>query len=487
MSADALVALAGALATHQGAIVQQVRGPALDGVVQLGLYLPTADKGERRILLDVWARNGRVGAWRTDERRPNRNPQSGFTMYLRKHLTGRRLARVRALPDGIALGWERTGAEQTWLIAWRGVPPPLPSGEPAKGGHRGGQLAHIDIQGRCRPAWPGRSNPDLVQRVLSASDSQAPEADVARDIEARARKRAVGVAQQQQAQGQGSELRRQVSAAVKKQRRLVGRLAKDLDQARQAERLREHGEVLKTQLAQVPSGADSVTLPVPWEPGKTVTIALKRQLSPAANLARIFRRARGFSRRTEEIELRWLQAQERLELLAALLPQCTTEAGEDVMQAAVTLGVVAAQPRQPARQSQRSTTLPAGVQRYRSPAGAEVLLGRSAAANDQLVTRLARGKDIWMHVRDRPGAHLLLRHNRKEPPAMAELLACAALVAWGSGIKREDRADVTWTQARHVRKAKGSAPGLVYVAQEHTLYVEVKPSVIEDFRQTRGR
>ncbi len=469
---DRLTQLAAALATLRGAIVQQVRGPELDGVVQLALYRPDQPPESRRLLLEVWARDGQVGAWRTDLRRPNRTPQGSFTMFLRKTLVGQRLREVRALTDGVALGWARGDDALAWLVPWRG-----PEKSPP-------QLAWVDARGRCRPAWPGRADASLGARVKAAAAVAPMAASDAAAIETAARGRAQGIAAQHEAQGEGSALRRAVRGAQRREQRLVKALEGDLARASQAESLRTQGEVLKICLAQVPSGADTITLDVPWLPGETVTIALKRELSPATNLARIFRRARGFSRRFAEIEARVVAARARNDGLQTLLDDCDSPEADavDLAQRAVELGIRAAQTAPQDKPTRPPTALPTGIVRYRSPAGAEVLLGKSAVANDKLVTRLARGRDIWMHVRGRTGAHLLLRHPGPHLPSTAELLACAALVAWGSGLKRGDRVEVTWTHARHVRKAKGSAPGLVYVSDEHTLYVDIDADIIDAFR-----
>lgn len=478
-TSNSYAALAAALANLKGAIAQQVRGPELDGVVQLALYRPDADRDSRKVLLDVWARDGTAGAWRTGDRRRNRTPQGSFTMFLRKHLIGQRLQEVRALSDGIALGWQRRETPMTWLIAWRG---------PRKGAS---QLAWIDGRGRCRPVWPGRVDAGLVDRVRAAPAAPPMEPTAGLAVEARAQRLAKGQTAQQSAQGEGSALRRMVRATHRRQRRLVQALEGDAARAGQADTLREQGEVLKISLDRVPSGADSVVLDVPWKPGQSVTIALKRDLAPAANLARIFRRARAFAKRIDEIEARLSAARATLAGLEQLLEACLQPDADadDLQQRAAALGVGGARQQVPesAKSKRKPQGLPAGIARYRSPAGREVLLGRSATANDKLVTRLARGCDVWMHVRGRPGAHLLLRCEAKRPrPPVDELLACAALVAWGSGVKRGDRVDVTWTHARHVRKAKGSAPGLVYIAEEHTLYAEVDSVIIDAFRATRG-
>lgn len=286
---------------------------------------------------------------------------------------------------------------------------------------------------------------------------------------------------------------------LKRCRRLLTGLRKDLAQAEQADALRTAGEVLKTRLYAVPPGAREVTLDAPWLPEGSVVVQLRRELSAKANMERIFRRARGFARAQPGIRGRIEATERRIAELSALRDRLTALLGADedvavepetiaalradlqaagVRRATVDPRAATAADRKRLRKGERR--LPPGIHRFVSARGAEVLAGRSAAANDVLVTRLARGRDVWLHTRDRPGAHVLLRIGRRdEAPDSRDLLECAILAAHLSGFAKGDRADVTWTRAKHVRKPKRAAPGLVLISSEKTLLVTVAAEVVD--------
>jgi predicted ribosome quality control (RQC) complex YloA/Tae2 family protein len=288
---------------------------------------------------------------------------------------------------------------------------------------------------------------------------------------------------------------------AKRVQRLIGRLEADEAKAQDGQALREQGEVLKIQMHAVPRGADQVDLAFPWEPERRITVHLQRELSPAQNLERMFRRARGFQQGLRIIAERWSAAQERLEKVRALQQKLEelralaqtpgTDPGPMWRQVkpwldavlALHLPVVAppSSPPPEVRRIVKGGELPAGVQRYTSPLGAAVLAGRHAAANDALVTRFLRGRDWWFHVRDQTGAHVVLRQDGKIAPAEAELRACAVLAAHLSGVPKGERVEVTCAPGKHVRKVKGSATGSVYVSEERVLRVEVQAEVVDAF------
>ena len=292
--------------------------------------------------------------------------------------------------------------------------------------------------------------------------------------------------------------------------RLLGRLDADAVQAQGAELMREMGEILKVQLGAVPRGAERVELPVPWDPPRVVTVELRRELSPSANVERLFRRARGFERglrliaeRREVAVARLAQVQQLAAALVVLVDRIEHPGAEPVLDGrackaqvesmreavrALHLKVDLAPP--PSQESAKIVrnaggSLPEGVQLFSAPTGRTVLVGRSASANDALVTRLLRGRDLWFHVRDRTGAHVVLRTHPKSPADEGDIRACAMLAAHLSGIAKGDRIDVQCVPGKLVRKVKGAAPGSVYVGPGRTVRVDVEAAVIDAFYARR--
>ena len=293
--------------------------------------------------------------------------------------------------------------------------------------------------------------------------------------------------------------------------RLLKRLDGDAAQAQGAGVLREMGEVLKVQQRNLPRGAERVVLPVPWDPPRTVEVELRRDLSPAANVERMFRRARGFelglrgiAQRQEAAAARLVQVTALAEALAALmaeaealpapdpLAQRLLEKRAEVLRSgvlALRLKVDAAPEIAPEAQKvvrKAGGALPAGVELFSAPSGRPVLAGRNATANDALVTRLMRGRDLWFHVRDQTGAHVVLRADAKKPSEEADIQACAMLAAHLSGVAKGDRVEVQCVVGKHVRKVKGAPAGSVYVSEGRTLRVEVQAAVVDAFYARRA-
>ncbi len=105
--------------------------------------------------------------------------------------------------------------------------------------------------------------------------------------------------------------------------------------------------------------------------------------------------------------------------------------------------------------------------------GVQVLVGRSGAQNDAAL-RLADADDLWLHARNVPGAHTLLRSGGRDVPE--EIISQAAQVAaYYSKLRESTSAEVDVTRRRYVRRIPRSPPGLVTYRNEYTIRVKPKP------------
>ena len=110
-----------------------------------------------------------------------------------------------------------------------------------------------------------------------------------------------------------------------------------------------------------------------------------------------------------------------------------------------------------------------GPRRFVSAEGHEILVGRNDDENDKLTMRVARGRDLFFHVRGCPGSHVIMRVDVKRPPNHESLLDAAALAAYYSKARRRGTVDVSYTPRKWVKKPKGAKPGLVQISNAKTV------------------
>jgi hypothetical protein len=244
---------------------------------------------------------------------------------------------------------------------------------------------------------------------------------------------------------------------VRRLEQLGVNLASDLASLADPGALRREAETLLASGRRLAAGAESVELDDPWQPGRRRLVRLDPRLDGPANAERLFDQARRTERAARQVDLR------RRETLAALVE---ARARETLVAEARDLAALAARP---ARGRGAESDGPGGPRHYLTGAGLSILVGRGARENHHLTFRVARPDDLWLHARDVPGAHVVLRDNEGRAGA-ADLREAAEVAAFFSEAREASVVDVHVTRRKHVRPARGG-PGRVFVAHSDTLRV----------------
>lgn len=104
--------------------------------------------------------------------------------------------------------------------------------------------------------------------------------------------------------------------------------------------------------------------------------------------------------------------------------------------------------------------------------GFRILIGRNAQANDTLLQRFGYKDDLWLHAKDVPGSHVLIKHQSGKAIPKPVIERAAQLAAWYSKRKTDTLCPVSVTPKKYVRKRKGDPAGAVVVERESVLLVE---------------
>ncbi len=253
-----------------------------------------------------------------------------------------------------------------------------------------------------------------------------------------------------------------------------------------AEDARRRGEILTTYMYQVPEGSSEITLSNYYEGGQPITISLHPKLSPADNAAAYFQRYRK-RQRTRKIGKRKIaRSRGELDYARSLLDAAerseTRGELEDIHEEARRAGYV----KRPQRRapSKREASRPRPYRKYVTPSGATVYVGRHNRGNDHLITRIANPDDLWLHVKDMPGSHVLLRGpwSEDELPDERTLHEAAILAAYHSSGQQSSNVPVDYTLVKHVNKPKGSRPGMVTYTHQKSMFI-TPPRKLDGYRQ----
>lgn len=101
--------------------------------------------------------------------------------------------------------------------------------------------------------------------------------------------------------------------------------------------------------------------------------------------------------------------------------------------------------------------------------GIDIYVGKNNIQNDFLTLKFADKNDLWLHTKEIPGSHVIIKHKGNLPETTLD--EAANLAAYYSKAKDSSKVAIDYTEARHVHKPNGAKPGMVIYYTNKTIYI----------------
>ncbi len=253
-------------------------------------------------------------------------------------------------------------------------------------------------------------------------------------------------------------------------------LARSELHAQDAERFKTIGNAMLTCLVEVENALSEKrkTFVLQGKDGETFTIELELDWNASDNAQRFFNRyRRALKLRGNTPQRHRVLEAERVELESWRAKVANATSSEEVGNLASecafeqnNVGKTVSRTRQ-----QEASARPESKLRQREIDGWQVWMGRSALENQILLSKVARPSDIWLHVRDAPSAHVLVKNQKGQEPPLRVIEEAAR---WLANVSRKGKSgetlEIIYTPAKWVRAIKG-APGRVVLGRFQTLLI----------------
>ena len=430
-----------------GAFVQKISAPTPREVF-LELRVPGQSW---LLLLSADTKTGRLALARQRPAAP-KQPQS-LQQALRKHLLGAKLVEARA-QAGVWLLWQ-TKERRLWLGAhWK-------QGYVALG-EEGGRWLHFSSQpeGGLKVGMPC-GLPPFEEDVRASRLLVAPGAPL-------------GALQAAATLLEGAAKAQEEAAALKPLKAQLLRLQKTMAKVQaeaerlpQVEQLQAEAEALAQNMGKLKRGAGTVSLEAFRADGTVERRELKLNpaKTPREEMEARFHQARRLRRGMGIAKARFAQLQAEAEALR-----------QQIERGVPPLAEAKARQVPPSPRGKPAQSLP--YRAYVSAAGQPIWVGRGAQHNEALSFQLAKPWHLWLHARGQSGAHVLLPLGRSEE-VKPETLLDAAHLAWHfSNGRGEPVGEVSYVEARYLRRPKGKA-GAVLLTQEKTFRLRVEEARLD--------
>lgn len=256
-----------------------------------------------------------------------------------------------------------------------------------------------------------------------------------------------------------------VNNELKKDRRKVKKLNRELDDAARADYYRIRGEILTTYLGKLRAGMDKIDLPNFYDDNKPLTIKLQPELSPSRNAQRYFTRYDKLKKSVAYVNEQLAKTKDEINYLQNIKDQLDFAVPADVKDMKLELQQEGYLKKQHKGRRKQKVSKPA---QFHTSDGTLVMVGKNNLQNDRLSFKIANKNDTWLHVKDMPGSHVVIRDAN---PSDQTILEAAQLAAYFSKARNSDNVPVDYLKVKQLHKPNGAKPGFVTFRNQKTLAV----------------
>ncbi|ENH98294.1 fibronectin/fibrinogen-binding protein [Gracilibacillus halophilus YIM-C55.5] len=294
-----------------------------------------------------------------------------------------------------------------------------------------------------------------------------------------------GKAERDRVKQKAGDLTRMLKNEINKNHRKLKKLDQTLDQAKDAANYQRDGELLTAHMHLVTPGDKEVEVVDYYHPDQIKrTISLNENKSPSENAQSLFKKYHKLKNSKLMVEEEKKKAYEEIEYLQEVIEQIEHAREQDIEEIREELqeqGYVKKKAKSNNKKKQQANK--PTPEKFVSSDGIEILVGKNNKQNEYLTSRIANKDDIWLHTKNIPGSHVVIRSN---DPHEETLYEAAQLAANFSKSSQSSSVPVDYTRIRHVRKPNGAKPGFVTYDHQKTLYVTPENRFLRELKDNES-
>ncbi|MCH5324854.1 MAG: NFACT family protein [Eubacterium sp.] len=251
--------------------------------------------------------------------------------------------------------------------------------------------------------------------------------------------------------------------------RKLGVQRQELEGCLKREEFRVCGDIISANIYRMEKGADKLTAEN-YYTGETVTVELDPKLSPSQNAQKYYAQYRRMETAEKMLTKLISDGEKELTYIESVFDAASragsdaeiSEIREELRQNGYLKGGLA---------KKGASVKPKAPIHFVTDDGYDVYVGRNNLQNDRLTLKESRGDDMWLHTKDIPGSHVIIKAKDGEVSDNA-ILQAASLAAYCSKAQNSTKVPVDYTRVKYVKKPGGAKPGMVIFSNNYTVLVD---------------
>ena len=278
-----------------------------------------------------------------------------------------------------------------------------------------------------------------------------------------------GKAERDRVKQQGNDIERFISNEKEKNEKKIVKLENTLKEAERAEQFQRYGELLTANLYAVTKGMKEIEVLNYYDDlGGTMVIPLDPRKLPSENAQKYFTKYQKAKHAIAVVVEQIEKAREEVAYFDNLMQQVQAASPKDIQEIREELVEGGYIRERQKRNGKKIQNVKPVLDHFIALDGTDIIVGKNNKQNDYLTNKLAARDEIWLHTKDIPGSHVVIRSKE---PSDETIIEAAVLAAYYSKARNSSSVPVDFTKVRHVKKPSGAKPGFVIYDNQQTVYV----------------
>lgn len=278
-----------------------------------------------------------------------------------------------------------------------------------------------------------------------------------------------------------SDLRKSISVKLDRTLNKLAKQKEELLEAEEREIFRIYGDLLTANLHKIEKKQNSIILENFYKENlEEVHISLDPRLSPIQNAQKYYKKYNKLKNAYKLVSEQIVKTQEEVDYLENVLislENCTElRELEEIREELFNEGYIK---RSSTKVKKKEKEVSSSPHHFISSDGYDIYIGKNNKQNDHLTLKLANKEDIWMHTKNIPGSHVIIKKKECQVPKDT-IIEAAKLAAYHSKAKLSSNVPVDYTERRNVKKPSSAKPGMVIYDYYNTIYVTPEKELLNE-------
>lgn len=280
----------------------------------------------------------------------------------------------------------------------------------------------------------------------------------------------------------GASARKVLQNNIERCEKKLALYADALNSEEQMEKCRLYGELLTANLHSLKSGTDTAAVDNYYaDPVERIAIPLDRQLTPGENAQRYYKKYQKLKAAREMAIVQREQTLSELNYLEGQLDNLTKCTAENELSELIEELKEQGYIKRDKGGKKKMKLAASKPMHFVSSTGADIYVGKNNRQNDELTLRFASPNDIWMHTKNIPGSHVIVKGASEQDTAT--MTEAALLTAYYSRARGSENVAVDYTPRKYVKKPAGAKPGMVIYTTNKTAYVTPSEEAVAGLKE----